>query len=336
MAVQTSTLSRRAFMAAGAAAGGGLLSASSAKAATSTKEDQALIAITLDLEMARNFPEWEDTEWDYIKGNLTKAAKDYSVASAKLVKSFGGRIHFFTVARVFEQADVDWLKGIVEEGHPLGNHTYDHVYVLAKTREDIQYRFKRAPWLIEGKSISEVIRENIAMADRALMARIGIKPAGFRTPGGFATGLHGREDVQNMLLDLGFDWVSCKYPQHPYGETKAPPTKEVLEGIVKAQEEAQPFVYPTGLIDVPMSPISDIGAFRNSRWNLEGFMTAVRLGVEWAIENRATYDFLAHPSVIGVMDPEMRTMEMICKMVADAGDKAAIVDCGTLAKRAKA
>src|SRR4051812_49477953 len=38
--------------------------------------DKAQIAITLDLEMARNFPNWEDTHWDYEKGNLNEAAKD--------------------------------------------------------------------------------------------------------------------------------------------------------------------------------------------------------------------------------------------------------------------
>jgi hypothetical protein len=30
----------------------------------------ARIAITLDLEMSRNFPTWETTHWDYEKGNL--------------------------------------------------------------------------------------------------------------------------------------------------------------------------------------------------------------------------------------------------------------------------
>ncbi|HSU56297.1 MAG TPA: chitin deacetylase, partial [Candidatus Dormibacteraeota bacterium] len=36
---------------------------------------KALIAITLDLEMARNFPHWEDTHWDYEKGNLQPEMK---------------------------------------------------------------------------------------------------------------------------------------------------------------------------------------------------------------------------------------------------------------------
>lgn len=54
----------------------------------------ARIAITFDLEMSRNFPHWEDTEWDYQKGLLDEAAKSYSVRAAKLVKDHGGRMHF--------------------------------------------------------------------------------------------------------------------------------------------------------------------------------------------------------------------------------------------------
>ena len=42
-------------------------------------ERKAQIAISLDLEMARNFPRWEDTHWDYEKGNLTDETKAYAV-----------------------------------------------------------------------------------------------------------------------------------------------------------------------------------------------------------------------------------------------------------------
>ncbi|MFM9062380.1 MAG: hypothetical protein ACKOOI_05015, partial [Pirellula sp.] len=38
----------------------------------------ARIAITLDLEMSRNFPMWENTHWDYEKGNLDEATKRYA------------------------------------------------------------------------------------------------------------------------------------------------------------------------------------------------------------------------------------------------------------------
>jgi peptidoglycan/xylan/chitin deacetylase (PgdA/CDA1 family) len=285
--------------------------------------------------MSRNFPTWDQTEWDYEKGNLNAETKRYAREACRRVKKHGGVLHCFAVGRVLEQPDVDWLKDIVAEGHPVGNHTYDHVFVKATKPEEVQFRFRRAPWLIEGKTPRDAIGENIRLTTAALKSRLGVAPAGFRTPGGFANGLEDRADVRQLLLDLGFDWVSSKYPAHPVGEAGKEPGPEVFAGIVKAQEAAQPFVYPGGLIEVPMSPISDIGAFRNGRWRLDWFLTAIRQGVEWAVDNRAVFDFLGHPSCLYVVDPEFRAVELICDLVSKAGDRAALVELGTIARRAK-
>lgn len=295
--------------------------------------EKALIAISLDLEMSRNFPTWETTHWDYEKGNLNLEAKRYTSEACRRVQAAGGVLHCFAVGRVFEQEDVSWLKEIAQSRHPIGNHTYDHVNILATRPEDIQFRFKRAPWLIEGKEPKDVIRENIRLTTAALKTRVGVAPAGFRTPGGFANGLTDRPDLQQMLTDLGFTWVSSKYPSHAVGDAGKEPTPAVLDSIVKAQVAAQPFAYARGLIEVPMSPISDIGAFRNGRWKLDWFLKAIRLCVEWAIDNKACFDFLGHPSCLYVADPEFKTVDMICDLVKKAGSKAAIVDLGTLAQR---
>lgn len=323
-------LTRRRFLAASVAAGAGL-----GAAHRHAEADKALIAVTLDLEMSRNFPAWETTHWDYEKGNLNDETKKYTVEACRRVKAAGGVLHCFVVGRVFEQESVAWLKDIAQAGHPLGNHTYDHVNVTATKPEDIQFRFKRAPWLIDGQEPKDVIRENIRLTTAALKTRIGVEAAGFRTPGGFANGLTDRPDVQLMLKELGFTWVSSKYPAHPMGEAGAEPTQTVLDGIVKAQAAAQPFVYPKGLIEVPMSPISDIGAFRNGRWKLEWFLKAIRLGVEWAIDNKAVFDFLGHPSCLYVVDPQFKTIDLLCDLVKKAGNRAALVDLGTIARRAQ-
>lgn len=331
---------RRAFLRTAAITGGMLFGprlafAQDRRRALAADADKALVAITLDMEMSRNFPVWEDTHWDYTKGNLNEPAKRYCVEAARRVKAKGGVIHFFAVGQVFEQENVDWLKEIVREGHPVGNHTYDHIYVLATKLEDIQFRFKRAPWLIAGRKPADVIRDNIQLMTDALKNRIGIAPAGFRTPGGFDPGLNGRPDVQQMLQELGFDWISCKAPRVDLGPTGAQPTRAIYDGIVKGQVAAQPLIYPNGLVDVPMAPISDVAAFRTGRWKLEWFLEAIRVGVEWAIEHRAVYDFLAHPSVLYPMDPEFKSVELICDLVKKAGHKAAIVDLDTIAARAK-
>ena len=179
---------RREFLQSAATAAAGLaLGAHRSGAASASTTKKAQIAITLDLEMARNFPKWKDTHWDYEKGNLNQAAKDYTVEACRRVKARGGRIHTFVVGQVLEQENVDWLKEIAAEGHPIGNHTYDHVYLLAQNPDEIQYRFQRAPWLIRGREVADVIRENIALTNVALKERVGVEANGFRTPGGFAT-----------------------------------------------------------------------------------------------------------------------------------------------------
>lgn len=89
-------------------------------AALAAGERRARIAITFDLEMSRNFPRWDDTHWDYEKGNLDADTKKYAVAVARRVKENGGRVHFFVVGRALEQEDAGWLEEIVREGHPAG------------------------------------------------------------------------------------------------------------------------------------------------------------------------------------------------------------------------
>ena len=77
--------------------------------------------------------------------------------------------------------------------------------------------------------------------------------------------------------------------------------------------------------------MSDIGAFRNARWKLDDFLRAIRLGVEWAIEHRAVFDLLCHPSVLYPNDPEFRVVELVCDLVKQAGDRAALVNLDTIA-----
>jgi peptidoglycan/xylan/chitin deacetylase (PgdA/CDA1 family) len=327
-------ISRRRFFAAAAAAGGVLATRGSVAEPPAQQEQtpsaKAQIAITLDLEMSREYPRRGMLEWDYEKGNLDEATKRYAVEAARIVRERGGRIHFFCVGRVLEQPDASWLKEIASAGHPVGNHTYDHVNVLAKSVEEVQFRFRRAPWLVAGQTVEQILRDNIRMTTEALRQRCGIEANGFRTPGGFAAGLNGREDIQQMLLDLGFKWCSSRYPSHSAGPPRQEPTDAIYAGIVAAQAAAQPTRYPTGLMEVPMSPISDVNAFRTNYWKLDWFLKAIRLAIEWAIEKRAVFDFLAHPSCLVVEDPEFETIRLICDLVRQAGERAEIVSLDQL------
>src|SRR5215510_4965454 len=100
-------LTRRGFLHRSILSGGALCLPLTAVMAQSSENKKAQIAVSLDLEMARNFPRWEDTRWDYEKGNLTDETKAYAVEAARRVKAHGGRIHFFLVCRALEQESVD-------------------------------------------------------------------------------------------------------------------------------------------------------------------------------------------------------------------------------------
>src|SRR5205807_1143054 len=59
-------MSRRQVLAGSVAAGAGLLLAGRADVRNEpAPARRALVAITLDLEMSRNFPTWDQTHWDY-------------------------------------------------------------------------------------------------------------------------------------------------------------------------------------------------------------------------------------------------------------------------------
>lgn len=293
----------------------------------------AQIAITLDLEMSAQYPKRGMVEWNYEKGNLDDATKRYALEAARIVRRAGGVLHFFCVGRVLEQPDTEWLREIAALGHPVGNHTYDHVNVKAREAVDTQFRFQRAPWLVAGKTAAEVVRENIRVAAAAIESRVQIKPNGFRTPGGFHNGLDDRPDLQEMLLDLGYSWVSSKYPPHPVGKPGEAPGEDVYAGIVAAQRAAQPYRYPNGLVEIPMSPISDVTAFRSNQWKLDQFLKAIGQCVDWAIAERAVFDFLAHPSCLVVEDPEFATIRLICDRVARAGQSAELTDLDRVGAR---
>lgn len=322
-------VSRRSFLGTAAFSLTALNSNALPTASASTK---AQIAITLDLEMSRHYPQRGQMEWDFQKGNLNAETRDYALQAAKRVRDRGAVIHFFCVGRVLEQPDIRWLQEIAEMGHPIGNHTYDHVNVWAQSPEQTQFRFQRSPWLIEGKSTQQILRENIRLTTLAMKQRLGIAPVGFRTPGGSSLALNSREDLQTMLLDEGFSWVSSGYPPHQYGQPKMPPTEDVYQSIVDAMAKSQPYVYPTGLIEIPMSPISDVGAFRSSWWKREYFIESIRRCIHWAIEHNGVFDFLCHPSIMYVEDPGFEVVDAICDIVESADDRAQIVSLDEIAK----
>ena len=185
-----------------------------------------------------------------------------------------------------------------------------------------------------------MLRENIRLTNVALKERVGVEANGFRTPGGFATAFTAARICKKCCSTWASIGSAANIRPTPAWKTLLPrtkllPSEAAYANILAAQSEAQPFVYPTGLLEIPMSPISDIGAFRNGRWQLEHLLKAIRLAMEWVIERRAVFDFLCHPSVLGVVDPKFQAIDLICDLVERSNGAAEIVSLDVIAKRAR-
>jgi len=108
------------------------------------------------------------------------------------------------------------------------------------------------------------------------------------------------------LKELGFEWVSSLYPTQPLhhgnGKAECENYNEILATIIKAQ----PFRFPDGMLEIPMSPNSDIGAFRTGQWNLEWYLDTLKACLEKNIDKGLVFDFKAHLSCLYVLDTEIR------------------------------
>jgi len=136
-----------------------------------------------------------------------------------------------------------------------------------------------------------------------------------------------------LWRSLGYAWVSSQYTQ-PQNLKSSRPTAANFAAIVRSVKLAQPYAYPTGLIEIPLAPITDVNAFRSRRWTLSEFTKSVRRSVRWAIEHGGVYDYCFHPSVMCIEDPQFAVIDLICEEVRQAGKNAAIVNLDTIAERA--
>ena len=69
----------------------------------------------------------------------------------------------------------------------------------------------------------------------------------------------------------------------------------------------------------------------SSGWKLKHFLHAIERSLQWVIENRAVFDFLAHPSCLGVVDEKCQAIDLICDMVDQANGAAEIVGLDAIA-----
>ena len=289
--------------------------------------------------MSRNFPTWDQTHWDYEKGNLDAATKHYAVEAARRVKARGGVDPLLRrSARRWSRRDVGWLQEIVAAG---ASRRQPHL----RPRQRQGDAARRHPVPLPPRALADRGEDAARRsspptsawpsgAEGADRHRAGRLPHAGRVS---TTAWPIDRDLQADALEArAITWVSSKYPAHPIDElAKGNRSPEVIDGIV-AGPDAGPAVRlsrgPDRGADEPDQRCRPRSAPAAGRW--PSFLEAIRR--PWP--GRSTtggFDFLGHPSCLYVADPEFQTIDLICDLVKKAGKKAALVDLGTIAERGR-
>jgi hypothetical protein len=299
------------------------------------------VSFNVCVEAATNFPYWTSV-WDHRKGEIDADTKLYVQKMLDVAGRYSVPLQFYVVGSALEADDVDYLKRAAAEGHGIGNHTYTHLHVKAKESVQIQYLYRDQPWRAGGRTVQEILRDEIRCTTLAIRERLGVEPLGFRSPGGFPTQLRDVPDVRHTVASEGFRYVSSGYRLSLPRD--CPPTQlEIAAAVEQSVAELQPVRYVEtasssgeadaggpaerlGLLEISMMGMSDIDAFRNLRLPTAAWLEATRVALQKAQADRLVLSLLLHPSVLAARDPFCETLELCARMSASAGGAMATND----------
>ncbi len=274
------------------------------------------LSLTFDIEMTPNFPYWTSA-WNHRKGQIDEGTKLYLRRMSEIAKGYGVKLQFFLVGSALEDPDIDYLKQLVDDGHAIDNHTYTHVNVKAKDVAGLQEIYANAPWKVAGQTPLEVIRQEIRQTNAAIEEKLGEKPQGFRTPGGFEGGLDDVPDVQDVLRYEGFRFASANY-HYPVDPTVRHQPTATLEAAFHASlNTLQPYRYPNGLLEIPLMGITSIWAFRHMDLDRWEFIDLIKAGVDHAHEHKQIFSLCCHPSDIAARDPHCDMVDAVLRHALD-------------------
>jgi len=104
----------------------------------------------------------------------------------------------FVIARDLDrEQNVVGLRRAVSDGHEIGNHSLDHWYDLTLRERSVQTR-------------------QLVEANDRILARLGVRPEGFRAPGYTMN-----DQLMSVLRETGFSYDSSVFPCPPYYAAKA-------------------------------------------------------------------------------------------------------------------
>jgi peptidoglycan/xylan/chitin deacetylase (PgdA/CDA1 family) len=278
------------------------------------------VSLTFDIEMCTNFPYWSDV-WDHRKGAIDEQTRLHIGKLAHVAEELGARFQWFVLGAAVEADDIEYLQRLVADGHAVGNHTYHHVNVKAQRFEDLQVVYNREPARLQGAATPhDVTADEVSVTSDLIEHRLGVRPQGFRTPGGFGNGLQDAPAVQHLLNEHGFAYCSSHY-DCPLPIEKPFEWSVMEEGVGESLRSLQPYRYPNGLPEIPMAGISDIHAYRVRDLDRGEFTRLLEHGVEVAARENLIFSILMHPAVQASRDPHCDTVKrLVDKTVSMGGE----------------
>ncbi|MGA2775784.1 MAG: polysaccharide deacetylase family protein [Candidatus Omnitrophota bacterium] len=131
----------------------------------------------------------------------------YTTEILDILKKYNVKATFFVLGKNVERYP-DTARRIVKEGHVIGNHTYDHPYLLLQSKSHIKYEIRKA--------------------EQAIMVATGMKPHLFRSPYGVDNSW-----IYHAARDFGYVTIEWSVTGNNGGKEISPDeiTKKILSGV---------------------------------------------------------------------------------------------------------
>lgn len=185
---------------------------------------RCVVALTYDTDMAAGY-----SPDGICHGRTAPFLQNYIFTLCDVAESYGVRLHLFQIANGLEiSEDTGYLQRIIERGHLVDCHTYNHLNLAYTPAAELD--------------------EDLMRADRLFRERLGYKSRVLRGPGGYR---HGELPTTNqqVILKYGYRWVS--------GEVDYELPQKDEQYMVSASSRGLPSKYPNGLIEVPIQGWTD-------------------------------------------------------------------------------
>ncbi len=178
---------------------------------------------------------WLYTDDEVAHGHLNDDIRNYIKTLATIAEHYDAQLHFFIQGNTFEKTvDTAFWQEFAKRGHAIDSHMYYHDDLIDTPVDEVRSQLTRTKKIIE----SRLKTENI----------------GLRGPGGYNNALCDREDVQQVVLDVGMKWVSTQF-QYPRSES------DNDQNWINMIPKQQPFYYKTGLLEIPFCGHQDRSFF---------------------------------------------------------------------------